>query len=1194
MAVGAAEEIILRIIGDSKSAEDALKRVQRAWSQIGQQLKNAKGPLNEAAVQMERNRQKAKALEERLNKTAQAGKALGVVFGGLAAAGAKIIQSTAQVAMRNEVLAVSLYAVGEQAGYDRQELDALTDQVKSLGITTSNSRLSITRMIQSQLDLSKATDLARTAQNLAVIAGEGSSKAYDDIMQAVTSLNPRMLRNYGIVATTGQILGDLADSTDATAKKQRMLDFVLAEGAKVAGVYESAMGVVGKKITSFPRYIEELKATFGKHFLPIIGEGVDILATLLKAFQKLPDGVQHMLAMMVLLVTVISTVIATMGGLGVALPHLIAGFTAVKVAVAPLLPSLLPIIAVIGALIAVGALLAKAWQGNWGGIQGAVQGAMASIKPHIDRLIGLVRLWGSHFALQAKRIWNSVVNLIEPIFRRLGNLANALAGTNWGSLFNTLSDALNVAGNLISGFLDTINRLLRGEGTRAFSSLESAAIDGLTMVALVFDKYIKKALAWGWNLIVQVANGISRAAQAVLVKVMRFVGNIIGRFLAPGSPPKEGPLSNIVKWGKGVMETFVRAFKTADFGLMREALSPIQSALESALQAGDIDEIEFGEIFGTVRGQVAELIAGFRETGEVSEETLGKIAETLGEGSEEYVKLLRLQLEHQKALGKLAAVEEEVAAAEAKGFIPAKLKKRLQAAQDEVGSAQEALEWQKEYLAVQQENINLQLRMVEALERLSEVMDKASGDAAGAGAGDVGAGAGAGVGAGDGLMDSLGDLGGATGGLDALQAKLGEMSPEFESMRTKVVGWVTSVKEWIALPFTDKLMTVAQKLREITGIDFPGFLQRAQDILAEIDEKGLLEVIKEWVQKGVDYIDDNWKDWAKNISDFMRDMFAQAVELLLEKVADAKEQLSDWYGRIMTQFYSWLDSKKQEWAGALHEKITQVVARFVELITIDIPTHARSLFTWFTGIISDWFAFLVADIGKHAQTLRDWFQDILDGWIALLNITTSDRADDLKAFMKRVIETFVAQVREKAAGWVDGLKSVGRRMVEKIKSGLTEAWDMVTFLGDKLSTMATSLINGNYLSALTAIGQAIIDKMKAGITAGWRAFVNWLASKITGISWPWGGGGDDDSGGEEFGAGGFQFPTVPFGGAGTALTSLGAGQSASNASVIVNQFFEGGLNFPNVRSGRDAIGVRREMSDKAREAAMLARAYVPV
>src|SRR5690606_25296228 len=127
--------------------------------------------------------------------------------------------------------------------------------------------------------------------------------------------------------------------------------------------------------------------------------------------------------------------------------------------------------------------------------------------------------------------------------------------------------------------------------------------------------------------------------------------------LKPGSPPKKGPLAHIIEWGRGVFETFLRAFATADFGILKDALAPIKQAFQDAFAAGNLTEIEYLEQFRAVRAQVAELIADFRETGVISQEMLGGISEAMGEGGKELVKYLELQLQYQKAMEDLADIE---------------------------------------------------------------------------------------------------------------------------------------------------------------------------------------------------------------------------------------------------------------------------------------------------------------------------------------------------------------------------------------------------------------------------------------------------------------------------------------------------------------------------------------------------------
>ena len=402
--MGATEELVLKITGDSTSGEQAIKRVQQAWAKLGRYLQENKDKIKQASDEMDRAAKKAQQLRERIDTLASAGKTLGITFGAVSAAGTKLIQSTSQVAMRNEVLAVSLYTVGERAGYSRQELDGLTDQVKSMGITTSNARLSLTRMMQAQLDLGKSTDLARTAQDLAVIAGENSSATYEKIMNSVTSLQPELLRQYGIVATTDQILGDLAKSTDSVAKRNRFMQYVLEEGAKVAGVYEASMGVVGKQLTSFPRYIEEAKAALGKHFIPVIGKGAAILKQLITWFEKLPEPVQALIARLILFGTAGSAIIAAVGGLLALLPLIVSGFAAVAGAAGPLLAIFTGLAAAVAGLVVVGRVLRSAWEEDWGGIRTAVVGAWTQIKPLVDRLLALFRAWGDRLSGQFREV----------------------------------------------------------------------------------------------------------------------------------------------------------------------------------------------------------------------------------------------------------------------------------------------------------------------------------------------------------------------------------------------------------------------------------------------------------------------------------------------------------------------------------------------------------------------------------------------------------------------------------------------------------------------------------------------------------------------------------------------------------------------------------------------------------------------
>lgn len=236
---------------------------------------------------------KAAKADARVDRLAAGFSKLSKVVYGVAAAFAafklaQFIKDAALTAARTEVLGTVVERVGTLAGYSRDFLEDLTEQIKALGITTHVARTAILRFIQSNLDLADAAKLARTAQDLAVISGQNSSQALETIVQSIAAQFPRLLRQFGIVENLTEIyrkqaaqLGKTAQALTQLEKKQAFVNVILAQGAKVAGSYEAAMGDVGKRITSLPRHFEELQNALGTFFIPALGTATDVLTKFL-------------------------------------------------------------------------------------------------------------------------------------------------------------------------------------------------------------------------------------------------------------------------------------------------------------------------------------------------------------------------------------------------------------------------------------------------------------------------------------------------------------------------------------------------------------------------------------------------------------------------------------------------------------------------------------------------------------------------------------------------------------------------------------------------------------------------------------------------------------------------------------------------------------------------------------------------
>lgn len=211
--------------------------------------------------------------------------ALGVVM-----KAARFVKSSTLLAARVETLAVVTETLGRNVGLTEQEVRSLERAIVDQGITLQASRQSIAMMIQGNIDLANATDLARLAQDTAVIANVNSSEAFQRLVYVLQTGNVRMARTLGLNVQFGvsykRLAKELGKTTEELTEQEQMLartGEVMKAGSRIAGTYEAAMETTGKKMLSMDRQIEELSRGFGEIFLPVLGDVVDMLYTAAKA-----------------------------------------------------------------------------------------------------------------------------------------------------------------------------------------------------------------------------------------------------------------------------------------------------------------------------------------------------------------------------------------------------------------------------------------------------------------------------------------------------------------------------------------------------------------------------------------------------------------------------------------------------------------------------------------------------------------------------------------------------------------------------------------------------------------------------------------------------------------------------------------------------------------------------------------------
>lgn len=270
--------------------------------------------------------------------------------------------------------------------------------------------------------------------------------------------------------------------------------------------------------------------------------------------------------------------------------QLLPSFRQLWEAISPLVPGFLVIAGVIGGLVvAAFAILLAAVVGVARGIATFVQGIAIAIGGVVQIFTGLVQffegafeMFYAIFTLNGDMLHKSM----EKMANGIKNVIGGLVMTIYGLLVGTFGAIINTA----KGFVESIIHFFQGlYNTLVGHSIVPDMVNGIIewfqklpgrvmeFVKSMVDKVTKAigdlkddALAWGKSFIQNFIDGIN----SMIDKVKGAAGNlakIVGDFLKPGSPTKEGPGRTLPQWGKGWASTFAESL-TAGAPLVRNAM----------------------------------------------------------------------------------------------------------------------------------------------------------------------------------------------------------------------------------------------------------------------------------------------------------------------------------------------------------------------------------------------------------------------------------------------------------------------------------------------------------------------------------------------------------------------------------------------------------------------------------------------
>jgi len=169
---------------------------------------------------------------------------------------------------------------------------------------------------------------------------------------------------------------------------------------------------------------------------------------------------------------------------------------------------------------------------------------------------------------------------------------------------------------------------------------------------------------WGSNLLYGLAEGIISGTEYVIQAVVA-VAQVIADFLMALSPPKRGPLRGIYEGGMGLIREWIRGMESADLGAITTLAQHALAAFDLMLAREKASALEM-EAFGkSVYRYLTEAIRQIMETGQASQDVLGRLRDLFGELYEDVEKYLEIYSRIAEAEEFVRVREEEVEAAEA-------------------------------------------------------------------------------------------------------------------------------------------------------------------------------------------------------------------------------------------------------------------------------------------------------------------------------------------------------------------------------------------------------------------------------------------------------------------------------------------------------------------------------------------------
>src|SRR5512140_760638 len=167
-------------------------------------------------------------------------------------------------------LEASMRALAKSHGIAQGAAMAQMEAVRRIGFHGEEAIHTISRLIIADIDLSKATGLAKIAKDAAAIENVSAAEALEKIVLAIESGKARGLRSMGMFLNLEKEVTreELKLNRTLNEGERQMVAYnaVMREGAKIAGAHAATSGEAETMMKGLGRAVVELREALGAQF----------------------------------------------------------------------------------------------------------------------------------------------------------------------------------------------------------------------------------------------------------------------------------------------------------------------------------------------------------------------------------------------------------------------------------------------------------------------------------------------------------------------------------------------------------------------------------------------------------------------------------------------------------------------------------------------------------------------------------------------------------------------------------------------------------------------------------------------------------------------------------------------------------------------------------------------------------------